>query len=63
MTISAYWKQLPTDLGSIETPVVELTESEKETLQKIIDTGLATAIPAPSLPQVPVGREDIFAPF
>lgn len=60
MSIVAYFKQLPTDLGSIETPVAELTQSEKDRLKKIIDTGLATT---PSVPQVPVGREDIFAPF
>ena len=62
LSIVAYFKQLPTDLGSIEAPVAELTQSEKERLKKIIDTGLATA-PSVSVPQVPVGRADIFAPF
>jgi len=62
MSIIANFKQLPTDLGSIESPVAELTQSEKERLKKIIDTGLATA-PSVSVPQVPVGRADIFAPF
>ena len=62
MSIVAYFKQLPTDLGSIEAPVAELTQSEKERLEKIINTGLA-ATPSVSVPQVPVGREDIFAPF
>ena len=62
MSIVAYFKQMPTDLGSIEAPVAELTQPEKERLEKIIDTGLATT-PSVSVPQVPVGREDIFAPF
>jgi len=62
MSIFAYFKPRPTDLGSIETPVTELTQSEKDKLEKIIDTGLATT-PSVSVPQVPIGREDIFAPF
>jgi len=62
MSIFAYFKPMPTDLGSIETPVTELTQSEKDKLEKIIDTGLATT-PSVSVPQVPIGREDIFAPF
>lgn len=62
MSIIAYFKQLPTDLGSIETPITDLTQSEKDRLEKIIDTGLATT-PSVSVPQVPIGREDIFAPF
>ena len=60
MSVIAYYKQLPKDLGSIEAPVTELTQSEKDRLEKIIDTGLATT---PSAAQVSVGREDIFAPF
>ena len=60
MSIIAYFKELPTDLGSIETPVAELSQSEKDRLEKIINTGLSAA---PAVPQVPVGREDIFAPF
>ena len=62
MSIIAYFKQMPTELGSIEAPVAELTQSEKDRLEKIINTGLATT-PSVSVPQVPVGREDIFAPF
>lgn len=61
MTIIAYYKELPKDLGSIETPIVELTQAEQERLRKIIDTGLAASLLA--VPEVPVGREDIFAPF
>ena len=62
MSIIAYFKELPTDLGSIETPVAELSQSEKDRLEKIINTGLS-ATPSVTVPQVPVGREDIFAPF
>ena len=67
MSVIAYYKQLPKDLGSIEAPVTELTQSEKNRLEKIISTGLA--VPASStsasgsVPQVPIGRADIFAPF
>ena len=63
MNIIAYFKQLPTDLGSIEAPITELSDSEKARLKQIIDTGLATAATAGQIEQVPVGRADIFAPF
>src|SRR3989344_3003430 len=62
MSIIAYFKELPTDLGSIETPVAELSQSEKDRLEKIINTGLS-ATPSVTVPQVPLGRADIFAPF
>ena len=60
MSIIAYFKQLPTDLGSIEAPITELSDSEKARLKQIVDTGLATF---GQVEQVPVGRADIFAPF
>ncbi|HLA04284.1 MAG TPA: type 4a pilus biogenesis protein PilO [Patescibacteria group bacterium] len=63
LNITAYFKQMPTDLGSIETPVAELSDSEKARLKQIIDTGLAAAATASQIEQVPVGRADIFAPF
>jgi len=63
MSIIAYYKQLPTDLGSIEAPISELSGSEKAKLKQIIDTGLASTPSVTEVPQVSVGRADIFAPF
>lgn len=61
--VDAFWRQLPRDLGSIETPLVELTQEELELLTKIQSAAvLVPAFGAP-VPQVPTGRVDLFAPF
>lgn len=59
MTINAYWLPLPRELSSIESPVEDLTDSEKKLLEK----GLATQPANSIIQQVPTGRTDLFAPF
>ena len=60
LTIDAYWKQLPTDLGSIEKVVVKLTNSESALLDSVVSQDLTSG---PSVPEVPLGRSDLFAPL
>ncbi len=60
MLLDAYWKALPKQLASIETPVEEPTAEEAARLDRISSTGFSTL---PSIPSVPLGRQDIFAPF
>lgn len=63
MTIDAYFKTLPSELGSIESAVVELSEVELTLLVKVknaIDNQTTTTV---VLPQVPLGKEDLFTPF
>lgn len=61
LVIDAYWKALPTELGSIETPIQTLSEAEGE----ILDRAEAAQVSAPPavVPTVPTGRPDLFAPF
>lgn len=61
--IDAFWRQLPRDLGSIETPVVELTGEELELLAKVQSATVSTPSLGGAVPQVPTGRSDLFAPF
>lgn len=64
MIINAYWKPLPTKLGQIEAPVTALTESEIARLNAVRLNSINQASSSASVvPQVPVGRPDIFAPF
>lgn len=58
--IDAYWKSLPENLGSIEAPIGDLTQAEKDLLK---DVAQPEVIQAPVLPEVPTGRGDIFSPF
>lgn len=60
MLLDAYWKALPKQLASIESPVEDLTDNEVARLERIGSTGLSSI---PSIPSVPLGRQDIFAPF
>ncbi len=60
LTIDAFWQPLPKELNSIESPIEDLTSTEQERLDQVRTTGL---ISAPVLPQVPIGRGDLFAPF
>lgn len=60
MLVDAYWKALPKQLASIESPVEEPTPNEASRLERISSTGFSTL---PSIPSVPLGRQDIFAPF
>ena len=58
--IDAYWKSLPLELGSIESPINLLTDDEEQLLVKVLKP---EAIQAPTVPTVPVGRDDLFTPF
>lgn len=60
LAVDAYWQALPSELSAIESPVETLTSDEEEKLSRITDTGLITT---PTLPSVPLGRSDLFAPF
>ena len=59
-SIDAYWQPLPVDLGSIEKPVLPLTASEVELLNKVGEEGVSSV---PTVPEVPLGRNDLFAPL
>lgn len=61
--INAFWRPLPRDLGSIETPVAELTEKELELLDKAQVVTVSTPSFGVVVPLVPTGRSDLFAPF
>lgn len=63
LSIDAYFKPLPSELGSIESPIVDLTASEKALIEKVKVTTATPSIPIPSVPSVPTGKTDIFAPF
>lgn len=67
LVIDAYWKPLPSELGSIEAPVEALTEAEKLILGRVdyqLSEGSESAAPLPAIvPSVPVGKTDLFAPF
>lgn len=60
MVIDAYWKALPSELGSIESSIEQLSESEVQILDRV--RKLAVSEPAPSVP-VTAGSGDLFAPF
>ena len=60
MIVDAYWKPLPKQLAAIESAIEDLTPTEKARLERISSTGLSTL---PSVPSVPLGRQDLFAPF
>jgi len=60
LVIDAYWQVLPGELPSIESTVVDLSDSELKRLEQVRSTGLVSD---PSVPQVPLGRNDLFLPF
>lgn len=60
ITVEAFWKPLPVDLGSIEKPVVKLSDKETQILNAVAEKGLSSQ---PTVPTVPLGRSDLFAPF
>lgn len=59
-TVDAYWKTLPENLGSIESPVQKLTQSEEQLLSSVSEPEV---IPISAVPKVPIGRSDLFSPF
>ncbi len=60
ITINAFWKPLPKDLGSIDKPVDKLSDAENSRLSAVETAQTATAS---AVPRVPLGRSDLFAPF
>lgn len=60
LLLDSYWQPTPTELASIETPLVELTPDELSRLEKV---EISPAEGIPSIPDVPKGRTDLFAPF
>lgn len=59
-TINGYWREIPTSLGSVESPVQTLTPLEEGILD---DVTKPESSEAPELPKVPVGRGNLFTPF
>lgn len=60
--ISAFWKPLPSELGSVESPVAALSGSEIDVLEKAKSSEVGGA-PSPVVPEVETGRSDLFTPF
>ena len=58
-SIEAYWQAMPTELPSIESPIADITSSQEVVLAKIGNN----ATSGTAVPQVPLGRTDLFAPF
>lgn len=61
MVVNAFWKPIPKELPAIETPVADITEEEKKVLSNV-EKGFEASSSA-AVPQVPLGRQDLFAPF
>ncbi|MCR4324119.1 MAG: type 4a pilus biogenesis protein PilO [Candidatus Curtissbacteria bacterium] len=59
ITIDAYWRALPEQLASIETPVEAVDAAELQILQRVVAVPEASAAAAP----LPTGRSDLFSPF
>lgn len=60
LLLDAYWQPTPTELSSIETPLVELTPDELARLETV-ETSPSEGVP--SIPDVPKGKTDLFTPF
>lgn len=63
LALSAYWKSLPMTLSSVESPIEVLTAPERERLDKVVIVKGPEGAPAATVPSVPLGRPDLFAPF
>lgn len=61
MVVNAFWKPLPKELPAIETPVADISDVEAKLLTSIANIQEASA--SAIVPQVPLGRPDLFAPF
>lgn len=57
-TIDAYWQVIPSELPSIESPITKITSDEEAMLAGVSNSSVQSTIP-----QVPLGRTDLFAPF
>lgn len=60
LSVDAYWKQLPSNLGSVENPIQKLTPDEENLLKNVQEPNV---IKTPEVPEVPFGRQDLFSPF
>ena len=58
--MDAYWQPLPSELGSIESPIGVLTDDEQKLLRNVQAEVLK---PPPNVPIVPTGKTDLFSPF
>lgn len=63
ITINAFWKPLPKDLGSIDKPVDKLSDAENSRLSAVETAQMAQTATSSAVPRVPLGRSDLFAPF
>ena len=61
MATSGYWQPLPSELGSIEADIEELTDTKRAKLSEIGFTGFVA--PTTVVPPVPIGRSDLFTPY
>lgn len=57
--LDSYWQAIPSELPSIESPIIELTKDQEAILAKVSNNASVTS----SLPPPPFGRTDLFAPF
>lgn len=62
MTINAIWSQMPSELGSIESPLTLLTKSQEEIIQNVQAAGPGSSTNTVE-PDVATGRDDLFTPF
>lgn len=60
-TLDSYWQPMPTELPSVESPVIEITKDEEAMLAKVSDNAATATLTDYS--NIPVGRTDLFAPF
>jgi len=62
ITINAFWRPLPTNLGSLDKPVDKLSSAEVDRLNSV-STVSSQQASSSAVPSVPLGRSDLFAPF
>jgi Tfp pilus assembly protein PilO len=63
LVIDAYWKSLPTQLGSVESPIELLSTREEDVLKRAKAAEVSQTAPPAVVPSVPSGKSDLFAPF
>lgn len=61
-TLHVYWQQIPTELVAIDAPVEDLSAEESAVLARVSFEEEESLAPV-EIPQVPLGRADLFAPF
>ncbi len=64
IVVNAYWRFLPGELGSIESPIIQLTDEQVSLIEKAnLSIVSGPTGDGGSVPSVPTGRSDLFAPF